>query len=106
VADLDQVVQELKAKEPDRRFVVLSSKSAEAVFRVPSMKEMGPFRIKAQDKDQRGAATEWLVRTCCAHPAGLELSAILNAKPMLLEKWAEKLVAEAGADEEVEVKNF
>lgn len=106
MADIAAVVEECRKKEPGRRFIALCSKSAEAVFRCPSQAELGPFRVKAADKDQRGAATEWLVRACCAWPAPAELNAILSAKPLLIEKWAEKLMLEAGAEEEVEVKNF
>lgn len=106
MADLASIVEELKKKEPGRRFVAFCSKSAEAIFRSPSPREMGPFRIKAMDKDQRGAATEWLVRACCAYPAQAELNQLLESKPLLVEQWANKLVEAAGGDEEVEVKNF
>ncbi len=102
----DEQIAELKSANPGRELVSLSSQAAEVVAKVPSLAEMGELRNRVGDKAKSGGAMEWLVRSCIVYPAREQLNELLARKPVLIEKWYQKLEAEAGASEEVEVKKL
>lgn len=102
----EETIAELKLANPGRELVMLSSSAAEVVAKVPSLVEMGELRNRISDKAKSGNAMEWLVRSCIVYPPREQLNELLTRKPVLIEKWYQKLEAEAGASEEVEVKKL
>lgn len=103
-----QDLEALKQQHPGRHLIRLKSKSAEVIAKVPTSAEIGPLREKLHDPKLIGSSTEWFVRACIVHPPpnSPELNAILEPKPLLIEKWSKALQAAAGGDEEVEVENL
>jgi len=70
------------------------------------MAEMDAYRARQNNPQQRPKAMESMVRTCLIFPDRDAFQAVVEQKPLLIEKWADKLADAAGADEEVEVKNL
>lgn len=99
-------IEAIKTAKPTRDLLLLTGGGYEAVAVVPQKAEMDLYRdLMFNDKTQARAA-ERLVRACIAHPGLEEVGEMLNKKPMLAEKWAKKLIAEAGDAEEVEAKKL
>jgi hypothetical protein len=107
VALTEQQIAKLKDENPGRELVLLSSRSgAEIVARIPGLVEMAELRNRIGDKVKSGGAMEWLVRSCVVHPPREELNALLARKPVLIEKMYQKLEAEAGGAEELEISKL
>jgi hypothetical protein len=97
-------IAQLKTDNAGRELVTLSSKSGiEIVAKVPGLVEMAELRNKLNDKAKSGGAMEWLVRSCVVFPSREQLNEILQRKPVLIEKMYQKLEAEAGGAEELEL---
>lgn len=87
-----------------RTMLTLSSVSAPRVTaKVPSQVEMREFRRRNQGGEREAVIAEWLARTCIVEPDADGLNAILDRKPLLIEKWFVELVNAGGAAEKVEV---
>lgn len=103
----DAKIAEIKAAPANagRELLVLTSKNADVVFRVPNDVEMDAWQSRYKgDRANLHEANKSLVGTCLAFPALAELQEILKRKPVLLTKWAGELYEAAGGNEEVEVK--
>lgn len=98
-------LDELKAANPGRELVVYTSKAGEVVFKVPNGVEFDAYRTRhGNDKAKFAEAGKGLLATCRVWPEPKEFIALLDRRPMLLEKWVDKLTDAAGGDEEIEVK--
>lgn len=104
--NLEEAVAAEKQKNPNVELLQLTSSSGEFVFKVPTSTELGPFRKRISDKDQRSGALEMLVRTCLVYPDRAGFDAAVTKRPMLIEKWGDALTDAAGGAEDVEVKKL
>jgi hypothetical protein len=102
----DATIEELKAKYPDEDLHLLSGGGVEAIARAPRAKEANQFRDLLFNEKTRPRAMERLVRACVVWPSAAELGKLLDQKPLLAEKWAEKLQELAGGEVEIEVKKL
>lgn len=98
-------IADLKVKYQGVDLVSLKSKSAEVVARV-TKNEVDLFRTLIAHPSTKGSAMERFVRACVIDPNPDEVAALLVRRPALAERWGEMLLAEAGADEEVELKKL
>lgn len=102
-------IAEIKAQPANagRELLLLTSKSAEVVFRVPGGVEMDAYRARhAGDRSKTTEANRSLLGTCLAFPDTATLQEILDRRPLLLEKWSDKLLDAGGGEEEVEAKKL
>jgi len=102
-------LKQLKADAANsgRELVAFKSKTAEVVFRVPNGVEMDAYRTRhGSDRAKIPEANKGLLATCLAYPDSETFQQILNERPLLLEKWSDKLTDAAGADEVIEVKKL
>lgn len=104
--NLDEAVAAAKAQYPGAELLQLGSASGQFVFRVPTSTELGPFRKRISDRDQRAGALENLVRTCLVYPDRAGFDAAVLKRPMLIEKWGDELTDAAGGAEDIEVKKL
>lgn len=105
-AEMEAAVAAARASKPELDLRLYSSESGEVVLRVPGHAELSVMRKRSGDPTQRAAALENLVRTCLVYPSREKFNAIVDQRPMLTDKWAEKLVDAAGAAEVVEEKKL
>ena len=103
--ELKAKLAELQGQNPGRELVAYESKSGLVIFKVPNGVEIDAWRARhAGERRNFPEANKSLVATCRVYPDAAAMQALLNLRPMLLEKWADKLTDAAGADEVVEVK--
>jgi len=92
-----------EADYPGREVVTLASASASVKAKVPGMTEMRELRRRNQADEREVVIAEWLTRSCVVEPDTAGVNAILDRKPLLLEKWFQALLNAGGASEQVEV---
>jgi hypothetical protein len=86
-----------------RSLVKLGSPAGRVVAKVPSPLEMREFRRRNHAGESETALAEWLARSCVVEPDSNGLNAILDRKPLLVEKWFAALVNAGGAAEKIVV---
>jgi hypothetical protein len=101
----DDKLTELKSLNPGRELVVYRSVAGEAVFKIPNGAEFDAYRTRhGNDRAKFAEAGKSLLATCRVFPSAADFIALLDRRPMLLEKWVDKLTDAAGGDEVIEVK--
>lgn len=100
------IVERLKAAHPESELLVLAGAGFTVVAKSPGKKEMDLFRSTMFDEKRRAGALERFVRVCLVYPAPEEVTSILDLKPGLVERWAEKLLELGGSNEELQVKKL
>lgn len=83
-------------EQPDVRSFVVKSPGA----------EYKRFKRDILDEGKRPAAVENLVRACVVHPDAHTFTELLNRRPALADRLADKVMTLAGGDIEVSVKKL
>lgn len=98
-------IASLKAKHKDI-LVVRHSKQKDlvAVVRMPDADEYQMYRDASYDSDRKSSAMVELVNQCLVWPEGSEKVAMFNRRPGFYETVGNKLVDEAGAEQNAVVE--
>lgn len=102
----DADIAALKLEHPGRELILLSSPFGEVVAKAAGLVEVNELRARMADKKTAVGAVDWFVRSCIVFPSRDALNEMVQRKPFLVERWYQKLEAEAGAAEEIEVKKL
>lgn len=100
--EIAKKVAEIQAANPDREIVTFESEYAWAAFKIPNGTEYDRYR--ALVRSNISEANKTLLANCLAWPEKERFAEILDRRPHLVEKWADKLTDAAGAEEVIEVK--
>lgn len=99
--------KELETKYPKRKIGLVAYKDGrEFWIMAPTRLQWQAFKKQVMDPARKMVASENLVAACCISPDAIEVQAMFEIEPLLVETLSEKLTILGGRDDEAELVDF